>query len=399
MAGKAAYDIAIVGGCGRAGLPLALAFAHEGKRVAVVDIDERAVAAVRSGKMPFREDKGPEFLSRALSRRLLEASENPELVAQSETVIFILGTPVSSHLYPTNSQFFRAVCHYLPHLKNGQLVVFRSTLFPGTTEKIKNLFDRERLKADICFCPERIAEGRALTELYELPHIISGFSPRGLRRARRLFSVFNREIVELEPKEAELAKLFTNVWRYIQLSIANQFFITAATRGMDFYKIYKAITHKYPRLAALPGAGFTAGPCLFKDTMQLAAYTDNTLFLGHAAMLINEGLPTYLIGQLKEKYPLEKMTAGILGMAFKAESDDPRESLSYKLRNVLERECRSVLISDPYVKDERIVPADELVRRSQLIFVGAPHKNYRKLKLRGKIVVDVWNFFQKGCPL
>jgi UDP-N-acetyl-D-mannosaminuronic acid dehydrogenase len=156
------------------------------------------------------------------------------------------------------------------------------------------------------------------------------------------------------------------------------------------------MTHGYPRARGFPRAGFAAGPCLFKDTMQLSAFNDNTFFLGHAAMLINEGLPNYLVRRAARRWPLSEMTAGILGMTFKGDSDDPRDSLSFKLRKVLQAECREVLCSDPFLDEPWLVPLEEAVRRSDLLFIGAPHTVYRDADLGGKPVVDVWSLTRHG---
>jgi UDP-N-acetyl-D-mannosaminuronic acid dehydrogenase len=390
------YDVCIIGGSGHAGLPLAICFAKEGKRVAIFDIDERACSLVSSGMMPFREENADEILKEVLATGLLHVSATPEVMSQGAVLVMILGTPVDAHLNPSFSGIVRTVRNYLPYFRDGQLLVLRSTVFPGTSEKIDRLLKDAGLSIDVAFCPERIAEGHALRETYELPQIISAFTPEGMRRARELFATFTEDIVELLPMEAELAKLFTNAWRYIRFSIANQFYSIANDHGLDYYRIHEAMTHNYPRARDLPGAGFAAGPCLLKDTMQLAAFSENKFFLGHAAMLINEGLPAYIVNCLKQRYRLRDMVVGILGMAFKADSDDPRESLSYKLRKILEIECRDVLITDPYVADERIIPVEEVVERSDILILGAPHGAYRDLDLSGKHVVDVWNFYGKG---
>jgi UDP-N-acetyl-D-mannosaminuronic acid dehydrogenase len=217
--------------------------------------------------------------------------------------------------------------------------------------------------------------------------------------AAALFGRVAKTLIRLSPLEAELTKVFTNVWRYIQFATANQFFMIAADYGLDFYRIYEALTRDYPRMAGLPTSGFAAGPCLFKDTMQLAAATNNTFALGHAAMLINEGLPNFLVRHLKAAYPLSRMRVGVLGMAFKAESDDPRESLSYKLRKVLEYEAAEVLCTDPYIPDPSFLPLDEVVARADLLIIGAPHRPYRELKAGDTPVIDIWNLLGKGALL
>jgi UDP-N-acetyl-D-mannosaminuronic acid dehydrogenase len=218
------------------------------------------------------------------------------------------------------------------------------------------------LAVDVAFCPERIAEGRAMTELFSLPQIVGARSERVAERAAAFFRRLTDRIVSLSPEEAELAKLFTNTWRYVKFAATNQFYMIANSQGLDYERIRAALAQDYPRAADLPRAGFTAGPCLFKDTMQLAAFNDNQFWLGHAAMLVNEGLPLYVVSQLERRFDLLSMTVGILGMAFKAGSDDIRSSLSYKLRRILSFRARRVLCTDPYATDEPgLLPLDKVL--------------------------------------
>jgi UDP-N-acetyl-D-mannosaminuronic acid dehydrogenase len=215
-------------------------------------------------------------------------------------------------------------------------------------------------------------------------------------RAGALFGKLTDTIVELTPEEAELAKLFTNVWRYIKFAAANQFYMMANDRGLDFERIRQGLSRDYPRAADMPGAGFAAGPCLFKDTMQLAAFNNNNFALGHTAMTINEGLPLYLVHRLEQSYELSGMTVGILGMAFKGESDDIRSSLSYKLKRVLEFKADAVLCADPYVTvDPRLLPQEEVIARSDLVIIATPHRQYRGLAI-DKPVADIWNVLGQG---
>jgi UDP-N-acetyl-D-mannosaminuronic acid dehydrogenase len=216
-----------------------------------------------------------------------------------------------------------------------------------------------------------------------------------VKEVSQLFARLTPDIIVLSPPEAELAKLFTNSWRYIQFATANQFYMIAEEMGLDFYRIYAAMTRNYPRTKGFPRPGFAAGPCLFKDTMQLSASSEHRFFLGHSAMLINEGLPDFLIKLAKRDRDLADLTVGILGMAFKAESDDKRESLSYKLKKLLRIEARTVLCADEYIQDPTFISAEEVVRRSDVIFIGAPHTRYRSLDYQGKPVIDVWNFLER----
>src|SRR3954470_1945313 len=192
----------------------------------------------------------------------------------------------------------------------------------------------------------------------------------------------------------------TNAWRYIQFATVNQFYMLATASGVDFERILHGCRHNYPRMAGMPGPGLTAGPCLAKDTMQLAAFSHNEFVLGHSAMLINEGLPAHLLSLARRRVTdFERRTAGILGLAFKAESDDPRDSLSFKLWKLLKLESRKALASDPYVANSSFVSQEQLIADSDVIFIGTPHKRYRELSLPpGKIVIDVWNCVKTTGP-
>jgi UDP-N-acetyl-D-mannosaminuronic acid dehydrogenase len=182
----------------------------------------------------------------------------------------------------------------------------------------------------------------------------------------------------------------------LKFAAANQFYMIANSQGLDYERIRAALAYEYPRAKDLPGAGFAAGPCLFKDTMQLAAFNDNQFYLGHSAMLVNEGLPLYVVSRLERRYPLSDMTVGILGMAFKAGSDDTRASLSYKLRRLLAFRAKNVLCTDPYVTtDDSLVGLDRVVAEADLLIIGAPHQQYRELRT-DKPVADVWNIVGDG---
>lgn len=393
------YDMCVIGGCGHVGLPLGMCFAKEGQKVIALDINAESVRMVNAGIMPFREEGGEALLKEVLASGNLRADLDAALISESATIVFILGTPISIHLYPTYSDFFKVLRKYLPRFRDGQHIVLRSTVFPGITERVHQICKDAGLSVDVSFCPERVTEGYAIRELYELPQIVSSTSREGLRRARKLFSLFTKDIVELTPTEAEIAKLYTNAWRYIKFAIANQYFMIADSHGLDFCRIHAAITHNYPRMKDLPRPGFAAGPCLFKDTVQLDAFSDNSFFLGHAAILINEGLPAYLVKRMKERFDLQNMSVGLLGMTFKKDSDDCRESLSFKLRNILEKDCKRVYSTDPYIQREDIVSLEETIQKSDILVICAPHSVYEGLDFCSKLVVDIWNMSGKGVWL
>ena len=393
---KFAYDVCVVGGLGHVGLPLGISLANAGKRVVLYDIDKDAIETVSSGKLPFLEIGAKDVLTKVLGKTLSVTAERSS-ISDARFVVLVIGTPVDEHLNPRLSIFQEFLDDVLDLVHDDQHIILRSTVFPGTTEWIRDYLQEKGKKARLSFCPERISQGEAMKELRTLPQIVSAFDDSSAKEAAELFGVLTEDVLFLSPPEAELAKLFNNVWRYLQFAIANQFFQIASSHGLDFYRIHEALTYKYPRARAFPKAGFAAGPCLFKDTMQLASYSNNSFFLGHAAMLINEGMPNHIVQLLKAKGPLKDKTVGILGMAFKANSDDKRQSLSYKLRKLLAIEAKQVLCSDVYIQDPTFLQAEELVDQSDIVILGTPHKEYADLKVpKDKALVDMWDFYKKG---
>lgn len=390
------WDVCVVGGAGHVGFPLAVAFASRGLRTLVHDINAEAIDGILQGRAPFLEPGIEEPLAAALASGRLEASTDAGTVARAANVVLVVGTPVDQYLSPDPAAVPRVVADLAPFLREGQLVVLRSTVFPGVTRRVAQVLEHGGAHVDLAFCPERIAEGHAMTELFTLPQIVSGYDARAVARAGELFGRLTETVVELTPEEAELAKLFTNSWRYIKFAAANQYYMMATDLGLDFGRIRAAMTQDYPRAADLPGAGFAAGPCLFKDTMQLTSVTGGAFALGHAAMLVNEGLPDYVVRRLELERDLSDLTVGILGMAFKAESDDRRSSLSYRLKRLLAFRARNVLTTDPFVRDDpELHDLEKVVEQSDLLIIGAPHACYRGLST-DKPVVDIWDLVERN---
>ena len=389
-------DVVVIGGCGHVGLPLAIALADRGATVGIYDISDAAVDLVNSGRLPFDEPGAADVLAEVVAAGRLRADTDPGIVSSAETVVVGIGTPVDEHLNPDHAAIPNSLSGCADHLRDGQILILRSTVYPGVTALVEKMITRLGVRMDVAFCPERIAEGKAMSELSELPQIVSSRTPRGADRASALFSMLTPVLVHMTPEEAELAKLFTNAWRYIKFATANQLYMMANDRGLDFERIRQGLMLDYPRAADMPSAGFAAGPCLFKDTMQLAAFNNNNFALGHTAMTINEGLPLYLVYRLEQRFDLRSMTVGILGMAFKGGSDDIRSSLSYKLKRILAFKADAVLCSDPYVTaDSSLRPLDEILALADLLVIGAPHPEYRDLGT-GKPVADIWNVLGRG---
>jgi UDP-N-acetyl-D-mannosaminuronic acid dehydrogenase len=386
------FDAVVIGGGGHVGLPLAIMLASRGVNTAIYDISKSAVDGINSGKMPFWEPGAEKLLQESLEAKKLIATTDPSVTGETDSLIVVIGTPVDEHLNPDPQAITLALERCQPYLRNGQLLILRSTIYPGVTRQVERELEAWGLDIDVAFAPERIAEHNAVEELVSLPQIVSSRTQRGFDRASELFSRIAPAIVRLSPEEAELAKLFTNTWRYVKFAMANQFYMMAESKGLYYENIRSAIRQDYPRAADVPSAGFAAGPCLFKDTMQLAAFSDNNFHLGHSAMLVNEGMPSFIVSQLESKYDLSNMTVGILGMAFKAGSDDIRSSLSYKLKRVLKFRAKKVLTTDPMVPtsvDKELVPLDQVLLEADILILATPHREYKDL-VTDKPLVDMW---------
>jgi UDP-N-acetyl-D-mannosaminuronic acid dehydrogenase len=386
------FDAVVIGGGGHVGLPLAIMLSSRGVNTAIYDISKSAVEGINSGHMPFWEPGAEKLLQGSLQAKTLIATTDPSVTGETDSLIVVIGTPVDEHLNPDPQAITLALERCRPHLRDGQLLILRSTIYPGVTRQVERELEAWGLDIDVAFAPERIAEHNAVEELVSLPQIVSSRTQRGFDRASKLFSRIAPAIVQLSPEEAELAKLFTNTWRYVKFAMANQFYMMAESKGLDYENIRSAIRQDYPRAADVPSAGFAAGPCLFKDTMQLAAFSDNNFHLGHSAMLVNEGMPSFIVSQLESKHDLSNMTVGILGMAFKAGSDDIRSSLSYKLKRVLKFRAKKVLTTDPMVPssvDKELVPLDQVLVEADILILATPHREYKDL-VTEKPLVDMW---------
>jgi UDP-N-acetyl-D-mannosaminuronic acid dehydrogenase len=367
--------------------------AHGGHyEVTLLDTDVNKVKMVNEGIAPFMEE-GLDQLLKKVAGKSLHATDDNSCLKTAEIVITTIGTPVDPHLNPTVYVFKDTIDSMVESMAPGSLLILRSTIYPGVTKLIYERVKRLGKNVHISFCPERIAEGKAIEELTNLPQIVAAFDDESMQLAGQFFSTITQKVLYLTPLEAELAKLFTNSWRYLNFAISNQFYILAQTYGLDFYRIYDAVRADYPRMNSFAKAGFAAGPCLLKDTLQLAAFANNNFFLGHSAMLVNEGFPKFIVDQL-QAFDLSEKKVAILGMAFKANCDDNRDSLSYKLRHLLRVYARKVLCTDPYVKDASLVPLEKAVEEADIIILGAPHSLYKDLRFAAeKTVIDIWGFW------
>jgi UDP-N-acetyl-D-mannosaminuronic acid dehydrogenase len=388
------FDVVIVGGLGHVGLPLGITFANKGLKVLLQDINEETAEKVRKGEMPFLEYGAEPVLKEVLENGNLQVTTDASDVSKAKYVVLALGTPVDEYLNPKTRMFLEIIEKLKPNLNKDQIIIVRSTVYPRTCEQLLRTLGGDDW--NVAYCPERIIQGHSMEELKELPQLIAGFNEKAIEGSKELFGKISPKLIEVSMGEAELAKLCSNAWRYIQFAIANQFYMMADEFGVDYDKLRNAMREGYKRAEPLPGAGFAAGPCLLKDTMQLAAFSGNNFALGHAAMLVNEGLPNFIIDNLRKKHDLSKKKVGILGMTFKADIDDVRDSLSFKLGKVLRFNGAKVYYSDEYAKNPDFVSKEELVKESEIIIVGVPHSAYKEFNIpKDKEVVDLWGIIKQ----
>jgi len=386
--------IAIIGGCGHVGLPLGVTFAtRRVGKVLLVDIDKQAIARVKKGRFPFCEKGGDRQLRRALQNGL-EVTSNPADCKGSDVFVFVTGTPIDEYLNPKIHDVLNIFEAYEEYFSPGALVIMRSTLFPGTMEHLRNHLLGKGFDIKLAFCPERVAQGFALEEIESLPQIVSAFDDDSFEAACEVFSRVAPAIVRLTPIEAELTKLMNNSWRYLEFAIANQFYMIAESKGVDFFRVYQALRHDYPRARGYSRPGLAAGPCLFKDTMQLASYFDHQFYLGHSAMLVNEGMATFIAMKAARMLGdrLWGKTVGLLGMTFKADNDDTRDSLSFKVKKDLEFQGAKVIFHDPFLPEA--APLKKVLHDSDILILCVPHSAYGKIK-PAKPLIDVWGFFRQ----
>jgi UDP-N-acetyl-D-mannosaminuronic acid dehydrogenase len=385
--------ITIIGGAGHIGLPLGILFAAKKKNVVLYDKNNSLIKKINKCQFPFVEKNGAKLLKK-YKRRII-ASTNKNYITSADVIIICIGTPVINNK-PDLINFFN-LFKEIKHLLNpNQLIIIRSSIYPGTCEKVHRFLGKKFI--NISYCPERVVQGKSIEELPKLPQIISGISDKAISESTKLFNLICKKTIVTSILEAELIKLFSNSWRYINFSIANEFYMICENLGINFNNLRKKMIDGYERNKNIPTAGFAAGPCLFKDTMQLNVYLKKSFNLGTIATKINEGLPNFLYKKLLRKFKnkLRSKTIGILGVSFKADIDDIRDSLAIKLLYLLKEKKLNVLFSDDYASLKKNVNKTQLINRSDIIIIGSPHSVYKKLIIpKNKYLVDIWSLFEK----
>jgi UDP-N-acetyl-D-mannosaminuronic acid dehydrogenase len=397
------HDVAIVG-LGRVGLPLALCFSDHGLRVLGIDNDQELLATLRERRMPFRENGAQELLERselALSDRIADA-------AQATHIVITLGTPSFSHIEIDMGQIRQALDELTGELRAGQSLILRSTVAPGTTDYVAAYLRRHTelevgSEIYVAHAPERIAAGRFVEEIHSLPCIVGGVGEASGAVVGALFSVFGAPIVQTTAVQAELAKIWTNILRYTNFALPNLLMMDCEQYGANVFDVIELINRDYPR-GGIAKPGFTAGTCLRKDFAfsEERSYAPGMLL---AVSRVNESVPLFLIrGLIRRIGALEGRRIGVLGLAFKADTDDQRDSLTHKLVRLLERELAQVAVHDPLLP-AATVGFEMAVQDADAVIVATNHTVFRTPQALAEIlagasaeclIVDPWDCWGSG---
>jgi UDP-N-acetyl-D-mannosaminuronic acid dehydrogenase len=389
--------VAIVG-LGRVGLPLALTFADEGYSVTGVEREHWILDSVREGKMPFHETGAQELLERVLPTGRLELSPTVDAAARADYIVLTLGTPAMAHIEIDLSAIRQVLDDLLPLLGTGQTLILRSTVAPGTTEWVAGYLHQRRgfeIGTDmfVAHVPERIAENHFLEELYSLPSIVGGVGEGSGARADQLFSCFGSEIVHTTPVQAELAKIWTNILRYTEFALPNLLMMNCEQYGANVFEVIELINHDYPR-GGMKRPGLTAGTCLRKD-FAFSEERSSAPGMLLAVSRVHETMPQFLVQGLKRRLgdSLVDRKVAVLGLTFKRDSVDLRDSLSFKLIRLLERELAHVSRHDPHAPDKS-EPLEATLADADAVIVATNHSEFEHVVKdipRTALVVDPWN--------
>ena len=364
--------LAVIGGCGRVGLPFALKLAEAGDAVTAMDIDGRAVASVSRGVMPFIDHGSAPVLRRLVDERRLVATTRAEDVTGADAVIIVVATDLSADGEVQPHLVSDVVDDYAPHFRNGQLIIVRSTIAAGTISEVEKSLIRRGLDVEVVYCPDRALEGQSDVELLSLPQIVGARSEAAFRRAAAVLSDVVPSFVQVTPEEAEFAKLIANAWRFTTFSLANEFHRVLAGHGLDYERVRRATATGYPRAADLPRAGFVGGPCLAKDTRQFVDAGFASATITRSALALNGSLPGRVVDEILSRLENDRRTAavGVLGAGFKPGSDDRRQSLASSLIPLLREAGVRVLVTDPWVEDDDILPLTQVLAEADLLVVA-----------------------------
>ena len=388
--------ISIIGGGGHIGLPLSVLLFNQGYKVNLVDINKQNLQLIKKGKAPFYEKDIEKHLKNTIHNKRFETSHVLETIKDSKFIFICIGTPISKKLRPDLKKFFNLIISVKKIINNNSHLIIRSSIAPGTFRKIFKALNKNNNFTNLSYCPERVLQGQSMIELSKIPQIISSYNLKTLKHVKKLFSKLCKTVLVCKPEEAEMAKILSNAYRYMNFSIANQFFQICDQNDPSFEKIRRLMSFNYSRASGLAASGFVGGPCLMKDTMQLNYLAKNKKNLLKHSYEVNENLPKYIVNKIKKIKNYKSKKVCILGKTFKANNDDLRGSKSLDLIRILKKNKIKHEVYEPNLEKKSKKKISSMIDSSHIIVLATPHKEFKKIKIsKNKVLIDTSGFFLK----
>ncbi len=407
-------------GLGYVGLPLSLQFARSGVWVVGLDIDSTKVDAINAGRSYIKHIESHTVAS-SVESGAFRASVDFSEVQHLNAVVICVPTPLNKNREPDISYIIKTGEAIAPHLRPGILVVLESTTYPGTTdEDLREVLEKgSRLKAGVdfflAFSPEREDPGNPASKVAEIPKVVGGLTPACLERAKQLYAVAIKTVIPVSScRAAEATKLLENIFRSVNIALVNELKVVYSAMGIDVWEVINAAkTKPFGYMAFYPGPGL-GGHCIpidpFYLTWKAREYGQNTRFIELAGE-INTAMPDYVVQRVMEalnasRKPLNGSKVLVLGLAYKANVDDDRESPSYILLDLLKNRGAEVAYYDPHVPVIR--PTREhphwaglksvgwdlsTIQSFDLVLISTAHDgvNYQELAEWAQCIVDTRN--------
>lgn len=418
--------VAIVG-LGYVGLPLALQFSRSGAQVVGIDIDAAKVEALNARSSYIKHISGAEVAEQMASGRLSATTDFSE-AASADAAIICVPTPLSKNREPDISFIVGTGRALAPHLRKGMLVALESSTYPGTTDTDlrRALEETSGLKAGVdfylAFSPEREDPGNPQSVVSAIPKVVGGFTPACLEKAREIYGIAIQTLVSVSScRVAEATKLMENIFRCVNIALVNELKVVYAAMGIDIWEVIAAASTKpFGFMPFYPGPGL-GGHCIpidpFYLTWKAREYGQSTRFIELAGE-INTRMPEYVVARVGDalnqvKKPINGSKTLIVGLAYKPNVDDDRESPSYVLMELLKQRGAEVSYYDPYVPvikltrehpqwagARSIAWSQDLIAAFDCVLIATAHEriNYRELAEWAQLIVDTRNALPFAAP-
>jgi len=407
--------IAIIG-LGYVGLPLAAEMAKAGFRVYGIDIDGDRVDTINGGRS-YIDDVSDADLAGLVARGALVATEDPGVVKDVDAVVICVPTPLTRAKQPDLSYVMTAVTQLVPHLHRGQLIILESTTYPGTTQEVvKPILERSGLVAGrdfhLAFSPERLDPGNRNRGIRTVPKIVGGLTSGCTETACLLYQQVTPRVVSVSSATvAEMVKVYENVFRNVNIALVNELTLLCERMGLDVWEIIDAAATKpYGFMPFYPGPG-VGGHCIPVDPYYLAAkareYDFHVRFIELAAA-VNDSMPYYVLSRTTQALGSRGKTLSgartlLIGVAYKKDISDARESPALKIMELLEKRGAVVSYHDPYVPEitlpnpgaklQSVPLTDEALASADCVIIATDHSaiDYRLVADQAPLIVDTRN--------